>query len=126
MAAGRILCVDDDPVIQKLLQVNFEMEGYEVVLASDGVEGVDRAREAAPDLIVMDVMMPRMDGLEAARILKAGADTASIPIIIVSAKAQEGDVKAGRATGAEEYLTKPFDPLELLETAAALIARSRG
>jgi DNA-binding response OmpR family regulator len=126
MAAGRILCVDDDPVIQKLLQVNFEMEGYEVLLASDGIEGVDRARDAAPDLIVMDVMMPRMDGLEAARLLKAGADTSSIPIIIVSAKAQEGDVKAGRATGAEEYLTKPFDPLELLETAAALIARSRG
>ena len=126
MAAGRVLCVDDDPVIQKLLQVNFEMEGYEVILASDGAEAVDRARETAPDLIVMDVMMPRMDGLEAARILKADAATSSIPIIIVSAKAQDVDVKAGRAAGADEYMTKPFDPLELLETAAALIARSAG
>ena len=123
MSAMTLLVVDDDPVIQKLLQVNFEMEGYQVVLAGDGIEAIEKAREVGPDLIVMDVMMPRMDGLEAAGQLKADAATASIPIIILSAKAQEVDVKAGRATGADEYMTKPFDPLELLERVAALISR---
>ena len=118
-----LLVVDDDPVIQRLLQVNFEMEGYEVVLAGDGVEAMERAREVRPALIVMDVMMPRMDGLEAAGRLKADPDTASIPIIILSAKAQDVDVKAGRATGADDYMTKPFDPLELLQRVAALVGR---
>jgi len=118
-----LLVVDDDPVIQKLLQVNFEMEGYQVVLAGDGVEALEKAAEVHPDLILLDVMMPRMDGLEAAGRLKADAATASIPIIILSAKAQDADVKAGRATGADEYMTKPFDPLELLERVAALLER---
>src|SRR5579884_1202431 len=98
MAAGKVLCVDDDPVIQKLLQVNFEMEGYEVVVAGDGVEAIERARDSAPDLIILDVMMPRMNGLEAARALKEDAGTSAIPIIILSAKAQDADVRAGRAT----------------------------
>lgn len=117
-----VLVADDDPVIQKLLQVNFQMEGYEVVLAGDGVEALEKAGEVGPDLIVLDVMMPRMNGLDAAEKLKADPATASIPIIILSAKAQEVDIKAGQATGVEEYMTKPFDPLELLEKAAALIA----
>ncbi|HEX5267712.1 MAG TPA: response regulator [Acidimicrobiales bacterium] len=123
MSGETLLVVDDDPVIQKLLQVNFEMEGYQVVLAGDGVEALEKAAEVHPDLILLDVMMPRMDGLEAAGRLKADAATASIPIIILSAKAQDADVKAGRATGADEYMTKPFDPLELLERVAALLER---
>lgn len=123
MAGETLLVVDDDPVIQKLLQVNFEMEGYQVVLAGDGVEALEKVAEAPPDLIVLDVMMPRMDGLEAAERLKADAATASIPVIILSAKAQDTDVKAGRATGADEYMTKPFDPLELLDRVAALLER---
>jgi DNA-binding response OmpR family regulator len=118
-----LLVVDDDPVIQKLLQVNFEMEGYQVVLAGDGMEALEKAAEVHPDLILLDVMMPRMDGLEAAGRLKADAATASIPIIILSAKAQDADVKAGRASGADEYMTKPFDPLELLERVGALLER---
>lgn len=123
MAGPTVLVVDDDPVIQKLLQVNFEMEGYEVVLAGDGVEALEKARELAPDLIVLDVMMPRMDGLEAAARLKQDPATAGIPIIMLSAKAQDADVKAGRATGADEYMTKPFDPLDLLERVAGLLGR---
>jgi DNA-binding response OmpR family regulator len=118
-----LLVVDDDPVIQKLLQVNFEMEGYQVVLAGDGMEALEKAAEVHPDLILLDVMMPRMDGLEAAGRLKADAATASIPIIILSAKAQDADVKARRASGADEYMTKPFDPLELLERVGALLER---
>ena len=124
MPGHTVLVVDDDPVIQKLLQVNFQMEGYEVVLAGDGVEAIEKAREVHPDLIVLDVMMPRMNGLEAAEKLKADSATSAIPIIILSAKAQEVDVKAGKATGVEEYMTKPFDPLELLARVGELIDRT--
>jgi len=119
--AAQVLVVDDDPVIQKLLQVNFEMEGYRVITASDGVEGLDRARSERPDIVILDVMMPKMNGLEVASALKGDPATSSIPIILLSAKAQEADVQAGRQTGAEDYVTKPFDPLELLERVARLV-----
>lgn len=118
-----MLVVDDDPVIQKLLQVNFEMEGYSVVTAADGEEGLARARADHPDVIVLDVMMPKMNGLEVAQALKADESTAGIPIILLSAKAQEADVQAGRETGANDYVTKPFDPLDLLERVAGLVHR---
>ena len=120
-ADSLVLVVDDDPVIQKLLQVNFEMEGYKVVTGSDGQEGLARAREHRPDVVVLDVMMPRMNGLEVAAALKADPETADIPIVLLSAKAQEADVQAGRATGADAYMTKPFEPVELLQTVADLL-----
>jgi CheY-like chemotaxis protein len=123
MAGATVLVVDDDPVIQKLLQVNFEMEGYSVITAGDGEEGLARAQSEHPDAIVLDVMMPKMDGLEVARRLKGDPETKRIPIILLSAKAQQADIQAGTATGAEEYLTKPFDPLELLQRVGELIAR---
>ena len=122
--AVTVLVVDDDPVIQKLLKVNFEMEGYVVILASDGVEGLERARAEQPDAVVLDVMMPRMSGLDVARALKADEDTASIPVLLLSAKAQEADLQAGDASGADGYLTKPFDPLHLLQRIEDLIAGS--
>jgi DNA-binding response OmpR family regulator len=120
-----ILVVDDDPVIQTLLHVNFEMEGYKVVEAVDGVEGLERARADRPDVVVLDIMMPKMNGLEVASALKADPVTAGIPVILLSAKAQESDIKAGQSTGAEDYMTKPFDPLDLLDRVAALLARQR-
>ncbi len=123
MPAATILVVDDDPVIQKLLHVNFQMEGYDVVMAGDGQEAVDKARSARPDLIVLDVMMPKLDGLQVASILKSDEATASIPIIMLSAKAQDFDVKAGMASGADDYITKPFDPLQLLARAAELMGK---
>ena len=113
--------VDDDPVIVKLLQVNFEMEGYEVITASDGEEGLNKAREAMPDVMLLDVMMPKINGLQVAAALKRDAATANIPIVLLSAKAQAADVQAGRAV-ADEYITKPFDPLELLDRVSKLIA----
>jgi CheY-like chemotaxis protein len=125
MPGATVLVVDDDPVIQKLLQVNFEMEGYSVITAGDGEEGLARAQAEHPDAIVLDVMMPKMDGLEVARRLKGDPDTEGIPIVLLSAKAQQADIQAGTATGAEEYLTKPFDPLELLQRVGDLIARKR-
>ena len=123
MPEATVLVVDDDPVIQKLLQVNFEMEGYAVLTAADGEEGLERARADHPDVIVLDVMMPKMNGLEVAQALKGDSGTAKIPIVLLSAKAQEADVQAGKATGADDYVTKPFDPLDLLERVAALVHR---
>jgi DNA-binding response OmpR family regulator len=117
-----ILVVDDDPVIQKLLSVNFEMEGYNVVTAGDGVEGLARVDEFHPDLVLLDVMMPRMDGLEVVRRLKSEQRTAGIPVILLSAKAQSTDVAGGIEAGADDYVTKPFDPLELLDKVAQLLA----
>jgi CheY-like chemotaxis protein len=116
-----ILVVDDDPVIQKLLTVNFEMEGYRVITAGDGVEGLAQVELAPPDIILLDVMMPKMDGLEVARRLKADPATKSIPIVLLSAKAQSLDIQTGLDVGADDYVTKPFDPLELLDKVAALI-----
>ena len=124
MPDSTILVVDDDPVIQKLLEVNFSIEGYAVEVAGDGVEAVEKARTVAPDLIVLDVMMPRMNGLEAAKVLKGDPATADIPIIMLSAKAQDIDQEAGRDAGVNFYMTKPFDPLELLDKAAELIKGS--
>ena len=124
MPQPTVLVVDDDPVIVNLLKVNFEMEGYDVLTAADGEEGLERARTARPDAVVLDVMMPKMDGLQVAAALKADAATRDIPVLLVSAKAQSSDVHAGREV-ANDYITKPFDPLDLLERVAKLIAQPR-
>jgi DNA-binding response OmpR family regulator len=120
-----VLVVDDDPVILKLLEVNFEMEGFTVVRASDGFEGLERAREVVPDVVVLDVMMPRMTGHEVATALRADSRTAGIPIIFVTARAQSSDVERGMELGVEDYVTKPFDPLDLIARVNAVLARSR-
>jgi DNA-binding response OmpR family regulator len=121
MPPATVLVVDDDPVIQKLLKVNFEMEGYRVLSAADGAEGLEAARAEDPDIIILDIMMPRMNGLEALVALKGDATTQGIPVILLSAKAQAGDVQAGLDRGADAYVTKPFDPLELLDRVGELV-----
>ena len=121
MPAATVLVVDDDPVIQKLLQVNFELEGYKVITASDGIEGLERAKADLPDAIILDIMMPRMNGLEVARALKGSDDTRDIPVLLLSAKAQASDVAVGMEIGADDYVTKPFDPAELLERVGDLL-----
>jgi DNA-binding response OmpR family regulator len=125
MPSGTVLVVDDDPVIVNLLQVNFEIEGYDVLAATGGESGLAQARLGHPDVIVLDVMMPGMDGLEVARRLKGDDDTNTIPIILLSAKAQSSDIQAGLSV-ADEYITKPFEPLELLERVATVIAKRQG
>ena len=122
VADGTVLVVDDDPVIVKLLQVNFEMEGYRVITATDGEQGVRRARDEHPDAVILDVMMPGTDGLEVARRLRADPATCALPIVLLSAKAQTSDILAGEEV-ADEYITKPFDPLDLLDRVAGLLAR---
>ena len=116
----KVLVVDDDPVIVRLLRVNFEMEGYAVATAADGEEGLLAVRRDRPDVIVSDVMMPKLDGLGFAAALKADPALAAVPIILLSAKAQSADVDAGLDI-ADDYVTKPFDPLELLDRVAALL-----
>jgi DNA-binding response OmpR family regulator len=123
MPSTTVLLVEDDPVILRLLEVNFELEGYGVLLAHDGAEGIALARSEAPDLIVSDIMMPNVSGIELVETLKADAVTAGIPIILLSAKAQSTDIRAGMAAGADDYITKPFEPLELVEHVQALLSR---
>ena len=125
MVPATVLVVDDDPVILRLLEVNFEMEGFTVVRASDGTEGLERAREVLPDVVVLDVMMPRMTGYEVAAALRADDATSAIPIIFVTARAQSGDVERGMELGVDDYVTKPFDPLDLIARVNTVLARSR-
>ena len=125
MDPATVLVVDDDPVILRLLEVNFEMEGFTVVRASDGAEGLERAREVLPDVVVLDVMMPRMTGYEVAAAMRSDPQTADIPILFVTARAQSGDVERGMELGVDDYVTKPFDPLDLIARVNAVLARSR-
>lgn len=124
--AVKVLAVDDDAVIQRLLQVNLEMEGYEVELASDGVEALERARAFRPDVVLLDVMMPRMDGWQVCAAMRADPELRDIPVVFLSARAQESDLGRGEEVGADAYVTKPFDPLELLALVADLARRGRG
>lgn len=115
----RVLVCDDDPVILRLLEVNLELEGYDVLSATNGLEAVEVATANDPDLVILDIMMPRMDGYEACERIKANDKTKDTPIIFLSAKAQLADIDRGTVSGVSEYLTKPFDPAEL----AAVIER---
>ncbi|MCS7225023.1 MAG: response regulator [Armatimonadetes bacterium] len=113
-AKKRILVVDDERHIVRLVQVNLERHGYQVLTAYDGVECLEKARSDKPDLIVLDVMMPRLDGFQALQQLKDDPQTKDIPVIMLTARAQDRDVLAGYTYGADLYLTKPFNPLELI------------
>ena len=123
MPTPTVLVVEDDPVILRLLEVNFELEGFDVLLAHDGVEGIEVARAHRPDIVVSDIMMPRASGLELVEALKGDEATRSIPIILLSAKAQTSDLKTGMEAGADDYVTKPFEPLDLVERVNALLSR---
>ena len=120
---ARVLVVDDDPQVLTLLRVNFELEGYDVLSASDGEEALETAYEELPDAVVCDVMMPGTDGLTVLRQLRASPKTSKIPFVVVSAKAQNADIKAAIEMGADKYITKPFDTQELLDAVAELLDR---
>ena len=118
----KVLVVDDDPVIVRLLEVNFEMEGFEVVTAVDGVDGVEKAKAHQPDIVVSDVMMPKLNGIELCAAIKGDDATKHIPVVLLSAKAQVADVRAGLDAGADDYVTKPFEPLDLIDRINKLLA----
>lgn len=121
--AHRILVADDDVVVRELIVFRLEMSGYEIIEANDGEEAVRLATEDVPDLLIMDVMMPRLNGFEATERLRAEAATASVPILLLTAKAMEADVERGFAAGANDYIKKPFSPQELLAKIDALLRR---
>lgn len=112
----RVLAVDDDPVILRLLQLNLELAGHTVVTAADGLQGLAAIREHHPDVVLLDVMMPNLDGFQVCEAVRADPDpaVATIPIVLLSARAQQADVDTGLRLGATTYVTKPFDPLELV------------
>jgi two-component system alkaline phosphatase synthesis response regulator PhoP len=110
----KILAVDDERHIVRLVEVNLARAGYQVVTAFDGREALLKVEAEKPDLVVLDVMMPYMDGFEVLRNLKANPVTAEIPVIMLTAKAQDADVFRGWQSGVDCYLTKPFNPMELL------------
>src|SRR5215470_17119739 len=115
MAKGKILVVDDEIYIVHILDFSLGMEGYEVITALDGEQAVERAVAEKPDLIVLDIMMPKLDGYETCRILKKEATTRDIPVILLSAKGRNIDQKIGFEVGADDYITKPFSPRKLVE-----------
>lgn len=118
---ARVMAVDDDPVIRGLLEVNLEMEGHEVIMAVDGREALDKVRADPPDLILLDVMMPNVDGWQVAAELKGDPITSRIPLIFLTARAMEADVRKGGEIGVESYVTKPFDPIELMQLVDRLL-----
>ena len=121
--AARILIVEDEPNMVAGLRDNFEYEGYQVITAQDGVTGLERALAESPDLIVLDVMMPRMSGLDVCKRLKA--QRPSVPIIMLTARGQEVDKVVGLELGADDYITKPFSVRELLARVKAVLRRTR-
>jgi two-component system alkaline phosphatase synthesis response regulator PhoP len=110
----KILAVDDERAIVRLVQINLERQGYQVVTAYDGKEALEKIATEKPDLVVLDVMMPYMDGFEVLQQLRKNPETRDLPVIMLTAKAQDTDVFRGYTSGVDLYLTKPFNPMELV------------
>lgn len=120
---AKILIAEDEPDIRDLVAFTLRFAGYEVVAASNGEEAVELAPRENPDLILMDVRMPRMTGYDACRMMKADPDLKDIPIVFLSAKGQESEIQTGLEAGAEEYLLKPFAPDQLTDRVRAILAK---
>lgn len=123
MAKSRILIIEDERGLTDVLAYNLGREGYETLLAHDGQEGLRKAQMQLPDLILLDIMLPGMDGLEVCRQLRAGKQTAKIPILMLTAKSEEMDQVVGFSVGADDYVTKPFSVKVLLQRIRALQRR---
>jgi two-component system, OmpR family, response regulator MtrA len=122
---ARILVADDDVDIRELIEFKLSTLGHEIIAVNDGAAAVDACREHKPDLAVLDVMMPGMSGLDAIRVIRGDESMADIPVILLTARAQESDVETGFDSGADDYITKPFSPRELASRVQALLARPR-
>lgn len=122
----RILAVDDEPNIVRLIQVNLERHGYQVETANNGVQALEKIRANRPDLIVSDVMMPEMDGFELLTTIRKDAALQDLPVIMLTAKAQDKNVLEGYQRGADMYLTKPFNPAELLAFVKRILSSGDG
>jgi two-component system, OmpR family, alkaline phosphatase synthesis response regulator PhoP len=126
MSKGNVLVIDDEKDLIEMIRYNLEKEGFNVIGAGDGESGLSLAAAEKPDLIVIDLMLPGMDGLEVCRLLRKGSGTAGIPIIMLTAKTSESDRVVGLELGADDYVTKPFSPRELGARVKALLRRSSG
>lgn len=118
----KILVIEDNPSAQRLTQYTLEKKGYQVITASDGLEGLKKAREEHPDLVILDVMLPGLDGYEVCRQLRQKPETSSLPILMCSAKAHQQDREVALRMGADEYLTKPAPPSAIVATVETLLA----
>src|SRR5213593_5010433 len=123
--AESVLVVDDDPDVARFVEVNLRSAGYEVTVASNGEEGLTKAVELRPDLVLLDVMMPKLDGFEVAQRLRRDPRTSSSSIIMLTAKALSSDKVLGLSSGADDYIIKPFDPVELLARVKGTLRRAR-
>lgn len=123
MEKKRLLIVDDEADLAEMIKFRMENNGYEVLLAHDGQAALEMARKENPDLIILDLMLPKMDGYKVCGLLKKDSRYSHIPIIIFSAKGQEDDMKLGRELGADAYITKPFEPQVLLGKIDELIGK---
>jgi two-component system, OmpR family, phosphate regulon response regulator PhoB len=126
MSRPRILIIEDERGLTQALEYNFKREGYEVALAHDGVEGLRKAQTLLPDVVILDVMLPGLSGLDVCRELRAGERTRAIPILILTARAEETDQVVGFSLGADDYVTKPFNTKVLVQRVKALQRRAEG
>jgi len=122
--AESVLIVDDDPVVRRMLQLSFESEGFDVATAGDGQEGLDAMRAAKPDAVILDIMMPKLDGMKVLQELNADDDLRGLPVILLSAKATSLDVELGLKAGAADYVTKPCDPIDLVGRVRSVLAKT--
>ena len=122
---SKVLIVEDEANIRQLVKYNLEKESYQVIEAEDGVQGLRLAKTEKPDLVLLDLMLPQMDGLEVCRSLKGNQATAALPIIMLTAKSEEIDKVIGLDLGADDYMTKPFSPRELVARVKAVLRRSQ-
>jgi len=122
VSKGKILVVDDEVNITQILEFSIGAEGYEVIAAQNGEEAIDKARREQPDLIILDIMMPIIDGYEACRILKANPLTKNIPVVLLTAKGREIDKRLGYEVGATDYIIKPFSPNKLIDRIHELLS----
>src|SRR5215469_7798286 len=120
----KVLVVDDEPVLVETIAYNLEQAGYEVATAADGASALEAAQRERPDLVILDIMLPEMDGLEVCRLLRREHSTATTPIMMLTAKGEEIDKVVGLEVGADDYVTKPFGRRELLARVRALLRRS--
>ncbi len=123
MAKEKILVIEDDEDIQELVTYNLAREGYQVSTAGSGEAGVEATRRAKPDLILLDLMLPGIDGLEVCRMLRADPHTAHVPVVMLTAKGEESDIITGLEIGADDYLTKPFSPKVLVARIRNILRR---
>ncbi len=125
MSNSKVLVIEDDSDIRELVRYNLQNEGFSVLEAQSGEIGIDVSRRERPDLILLDLMLPGIQGLEVCKNLKSGRDTQATPVIMVTAKGEEADIVSGLEVGADDYITKPFSPRVLIARVRAVLRRSR-